>query len=163
MTGPLLTRDRAGALQHAEAFLRRELANGPRPVGDVLAAMPPGVTTITLKRAKGRLGVESVRQGFGPGGSWSWRLPGKVEPLWDGKPPDEWQRGPGRNGREHVQAVGLTSAEREWLRAEIDRRQRQHTREAGDERDKELFKNDPGRIVPQRSRQERFAQKRWAK
>jgi hypothetical protein len=149
----------SAALEFAQAFLRRELANGPRPTADVIEAMPAGLSLITLKRAKRQLGVASVRQGFGPGGSWRWFLPPEDDPLW---PTPHGER-PSRNGHEHGHAVGLTSAEREWLRAEIDRRRRAHTREGGRKSDRELFKNDPGRIVPQRSRHERFAQKRRAK
>jgi hypothetical protein len=166
MTGPLLTRDRAGARKFAADWLRRELADGPRPVVDVMTAMPPGLTTITLKRAKQLLGVESVREGFGPGGSWTWKLRGELDPLCDGKPSEERPRDLSRNDHDDIEAVRLTSEEREWLRAEINRRQREHTREPNEsdrqKADRALFRGDVGfvGIRPSRAAQLRLAQKR---
>jgi hypothetical protein len=65
-----------GPGNEAAEFLREELAEG---AVDSLAlfrtAKAQGIPESTLRRAKDRLGVKAVRHGFGPGGSWFWKLP----------------------------------------------------------------------------------------
>jgi hypothetical protein len=63
------------ALHEAMDFLRDYLSLGPRPVGDVFKEARPEHREVTLKRAKARLGVQSKREGFGPGSRVLWYLP----------------------------------------------------------------------------------------
>ena len=64
-----------GAKAEAMEWLAAELADGPREVKEIqTAAKGAGIAEMTLKRAKGALGVESDKTpGFG--GPWMWRLP----------------------------------------------------------------------------------------
>jgi hypothetical protein len=64
-----------GACDDAEAFLRELLSAGPVPAREVpREARAAGIAPRTLERAKGRLGVKSIRPG-GFTGPWFWRLP----------------------------------------------------------------------------------------
>lgn len=63
------------ALQDAIDFLRDYLSLGPRAVSDVFKEARPEHRDVTLKRAKRRLGVQSQREGFGPGSRVLWYLP----------------------------------------------------------------------------------------
>jgi hypothetical protein len=59
-------------LSEAEALLRVELEEGPRPVSELrAAALELGISITTLDRAKKQLGVQSVKLGLG---NWSWEL-----------------------------------------------------------------------------------------
>jgi AAA domain len=69
-------REQQGALAEACQLLREVLKAGPHPARACRAeAEAAGVTATTLKRAKQRLGVRSVRVGFGTTGQWFWSLP----------------------------------------------------------------------------------------
>ena len=69
-------RDQVEARLASELFLMRVLAEGPVPVKDVYAmADQEGISRGSVERAKKKLGVVSERDGFGKGGTWSWRLP----------------------------------------------------------------------------------------
>jgi putative DNA primase/helicase len=58
-----------------EEWLSDVLRNGPVPAQKVTAAArTAGLSEITLKRAKARLRVESVREGYGIDARWHWRL-----------------------------------------------------------------------------------------
>ncbi|MCW8140606.1 MAG: AAA family ATPase, partial [Planctomycetota bacterium] len=79
------SRERGGSVDDAVAFLADALAAGPRPAAEVERdADGAGVSTATLKRAKGQLRVESYRsnaRGQGRGrGAWMWALPGAQDP-----------------------------------------------------------------------------------
>jgi hypothetical protein len=66
------------ALGEACDWLEQMLALGPRPVADVLRdARRDGHAERTVKRAKQRLGIQSSREGFGPGSHVRWFLPGR--------------------------------------------------------------------------------------
>jgi len=66
----------ADAQNEAVAFLRAELADGPRPQGEIMrAARECGHSEKTLRRAKNALGVVASRIGFGAAGEWRWALP----------------------------------------------------------------------------------------
>lgn len=69
--------DGASALDEACEFLAGELAFGPKAVNAVnRAADGLGISRITLKRARKRLGVESYRTGgLGDAGTWMLKLP----------------------------------------------------------------------------------------
>jgi hypothetical protein len=71
----LAERPRRGAkLDEAVAFLREELADGPRPVSEIQAlASEADISSETLRRARKVLGAESVKSGFD--GGWEWLLP----------------------------------------------------------------------------------------
>jgi putative DNA primase/helicase len=59
-------------LSEAEALLRAELENGPRPVSELRAsAMELGISITTLDRAKKRLGVRSIKLDLD---RWGWDL-----------------------------------------------------------------------------------------
>lgn len=70
-------------LDEAVAFLKGELANGPRPVDEVKKlASARGHKPTTLEKAKRQLGVQtSVR----PGGGWLWSLPPVVKSVPPGR------------------------------------------------------------------------------
>ena len=60
--------------EDAETFLRELLAEGPVPYTEVTkAARACGISDMTLKRAKWRVGVESKKIGFAPA-KWMWAL-----------------------------------------------------------------------------------------
>lgn len=78
------------ARDEAAHILREELGDGRRPVEELRhVADDLGVSWSTVERAKRRLGVESVREGFGDEGTWYWRLS-------EGKP--EGEPHPSENG-----------------------------------------------------------------
>jgi hypothetical protein len=59
-------------LSEAEALLRADLGDGPRPVSELRAtAKELGISITTLERAKKQLGVRSVKLGLG---NWAWEL-----------------------------------------------------------------------------------------
>jgi hypothetical protein len=63
-----------GDLDRAAAFLETELAEGPVRNREIrLRARDEGISEATLKRAKARLRVRSVKRGQG---HWEWQLPG---------------------------------------------------------------------------------------
>jgi hypothetical protein len=86
--------DDAGAEQEARLFLRDILADAETlPARAVLAAArEAGVAERTLKRAKRREGVRTIRQGFGTGSVWLWSLPAKPTepPPAEACHPDSW-------------------------------------------------------------------------
>ena len=69
------TGERRSALTEAEDFLRESLASGAVAAKDIEeladAAM---ISKATLRRAKGSLKVEVLREGFGPGSTVMWKL-----------------------------------------------------------------------------------------
>jgi hypothetical protein len=66
------------ALEEAVAFLRSILADGPVAAEACLRqARSAGLSERTLRRAKGRLRIRSIREGQGPRPCWLWRLPRK--------------------------------------------------------------------------------------
>ena len=66
-----------GERNEAAEWLRQALADGPLPAEDIWRqAKENRIAERTLKRAKKDLGVEAKREGFGPGGQWTWSLPG---------------------------------------------------------------------------------------
>jgi RecA-family ATPase len=74
-------REHRGAMEEAVDFLRQALAEGPIPSRTVWEeSEAAGIARITLRRAKDRLGVRHVREGFGPGATVRWELPGSRAP-----------------------------------------------------------------------------------
>jgi putative DNA primase/helicase len=70
-------RDRQ-ALTEAKAFLRQELANGPRLAEEIkTAASGAGLTLATIRRAKFELRIEASKVGLQ--GPWVWGLPDPAE------------------------------------------------------------------------------------
>lgn len=66
--------EEGGALGEARAFLEDFLANGPKPVTEILsAAKRAGVAERTLKRAKSVIGATATKSGLHAG--WQWSLP----------------------------------------------------------------------------------------
>lgn len=66
----------AGATSEAREFLREILKDGPVPAKEVLRqAGEVGLAERTLRDAKRLEGVKTVKEGFGKGSTWSWRLP----------------------------------------------------------------------------------------
>jgi len=75
------------ALEEAAEFLRDALGGGPRWSKAVKEeARGDGISEITLKRAKGMVGVRSVKEADG---SWTWRLPGSKGIAGEQAPNDE--------------------------------------------------------------------------
>ena len=67
--------DDRSSLQEALDWLSDLLALGPKAAADVLKdARRDGLSETTVKRAKARLGVQSQREGFGPGSRVVWFL-----------------------------------------------------------------------------------------
>jgi putative DNA primase/helicase len=57
-------------------FLKSHLANGPIPANEIhAAARKEGISTATLRRAKGELRIRSTRIGFGKGSLAQWEMP----------------------------------------------------------------------------------------
>jgi hypothetical protein len=74
-----MTRPALSALAVAEAFLRQELAHGPRHGVELIAeAQARGVSPSTLAAAKRSVGIRSRRESWGPqhsgAGRWVWEL-----------------------------------------------------------------------------------------
>lgn len=88
--------DDAGAEQEARLFLRDILAEAETlPARAVLAAArEAGVAERTLKRAKRREGVRTIRQGFGTGSVWLWSLPPTEPPSVEAGHPQTWPSSP---------------------------------------------------------------------
>jgi AAA domain len=88
--------DDAGAEQEARLFLRDILAEAETlPARAVLAAArEAGVAERTLKRAKRREGVRTIRQGFGTGSVWLWSLPPTEPPSAEAGHPETWPPSP---------------------------------------------------------------------
>lgn len=64
-------------LEQAKDFLRDYLADGPQPTKDVLdKAENTGINTVTIRRAKGELGIVSYKEP-GRSGRWFYKLPDK--------------------------------------------------------------------------------------
>lgn len=73
---PAATTVKPSALDAAQQELRAILADGPRPTRELrMLTTGAGASWATVRRAKSRLGVEVVREGFGSAGRWSWTLP----------------------------------------------------------------------------------------
>ena len=73
-------RETRSALAEAVDFLQAELETGAKPAKELsTAAAELGISGETLKRAKKKLVVQSVKQGFG--GGWLWQLPSSAEPV----------------------------------------------------------------------------------
>ena len=67
----------------AEHFLRVELAEGPRPAGEMEnEARKIGIAKTTLWRARKKLGIEPDKDSFG--GPWTWALPAEADKAGDG-------------------------------------------------------------------------------
>jgi hypothetical protein len=65
-------------LDQAGKFLLEQLAAGPKPAQDLFAAAKSaGIADPALRRAKGKLGVDSYKTA-GAGGQWHWQLPGAL-------------------------------------------------------------------------------------
>ena len=65
-----------GALADAKRFLADLLADGSVPTKAIRAdADGAGFSWRTIQRAQSELGIEAVRDGFGKGGAWTWKLP----------------------------------------------------------------------------------------
>ncbi len=65
-----------GTLADATQFLADLLADGPVPVKGIKAdADGAGYSWRTIRRAQKELGVAAVREGYGKGGAWVWKLP----------------------------------------------------------------------------------------
>jgi putative DNA primase/helicase len=68
-------KDEGGALKEAKEFLIDLLADGPKPAKECKAeAKEAGLSLDTVKRAKAKLGIKSVKSGFNKEG-WRWELP----------------------------------------------------------------------------------------
>jgi putative DNA primase/helicase len=73
--------ERTGREDAAE-WLRVALADGPMKATDVKRqAKQNSIAERTLNRAKTTAGVQTKREGFGPGATWYWLLPGHRLPL----------------------------------------------------------------------------------
>lgn len=65
-----------GTLEDAKRFLVGLLEDGPQPTKNIRAdADGAGYSWATIRRAQKALGVDAVREGFGKGGTWVWKLP----------------------------------------------------------------------------------------
>jgi putative DNA primase/helicase len=64
------------AIAEAAEWLKMVLRDGPKPAVELKQlAKLDGIHERTLLRAKQRLGITARREGFGPGGIWTWHLP----------------------------------------------------------------------------------------
>jgi putative DNA primase/helicase len=65
-----------GGVAAAIHFLRALLADGPMAASEVRAnAEGAGLSWASVRRAKGAIGIQALRSGYGPGGAWEWSLP----------------------------------------------------------------------------------------
>ena len=86
------------ALNDAAEFLRDELAGGECDVATLKSdARRAGVSEITLRRAKDRLGVKAVKRGAFKDARWFWTLPEDAQTL-----PEDAQK----TDDEHLRASG---------------------------------------------------------
>ena len=70
--------------QDAEAWLEEFLAGGPMAAMEVkAAAQKAGYAWRTVQRVRERVGIETKRDGFGPGAKWSWYLHRRQTPPID--------------------------------------------------------------------------------
>lgn len=70
----------------AKQFLMDLLALGPVPTKAIRAdADGAGYSWATIRRAQKAIGVEAIKDGFGKGGQWMWRLPDATKALKDTK------------------------------------------------------------------------------
>jgi len=70
----------------AKQFLMDLLALGPVPAKVIRAdADGAGYSWATIRRAQKAIGVEAIKDGFGKGGQWMWRLPDTTKALKDTK------------------------------------------------------------------------------
>ena len=70
------SRRRPPERREAEGWLAEALSAGPISAQQIEAASrAAGLSRITVRRAKERLGVESVKNGYGIEARWLWRLP----------------------------------------------------------------------------------------
>ena len=108
-------------METAEYFLTEMLADGPVPAKDMLKeAKGAGISERTLERAKGKLGVRTVRkyrEGKRGLDGWVWELPGDIDrqsstpPLVGGLYPQGAEGvGIDRHARETQEIGGLKSA-----------------------------------------------------
>lgn len=68
--------DDRSVFSEAIDFLKFLLSDGPVPKKEVDdRAKEAGIKSITLRRAKTFLGVETVHDGYGKGSVWKWSLP----------------------------------------------------------------------------------------
>ena len=75
----------ASALEGAKRFLIKLLADGAMEAKQVRKeARDAGIAWATARRAKGDLGIEPYKGGFGATGFWYWKLPGTDDGLEDG-------------------------------------------------------------------------------
>ena len=82
----LAGRQEPSRLDEATDFLRDVLADGPLPASKIKTlAVDADIKEMTLNRAKKKLGIETKREGFGAGASWT--LPSVVS-LHSVSPPD---------------------------------------------------------------------------
>jgi hypothetical protein len=71
-----------GKVEEAVDWLRQFLTGGRQLKADVrTAAIRLGITDITLRRARERLGIKIEREGFGPGLKFYWALPDDGEEI----------------------------------------------------------------------------------
>lgn len=74
--------DERSAREDAAEWLRTALADGPMKADDVKRqAKQNSIAERTLNRAKTIAGVQTKREGFGPGATWYWMLPGHRLPI----------------------------------------------------------------------------------
>jgi putative DNA primase/helicase len=70
--------DQAGERADAVEWLRDVLGDGPVAAEELRrAAQREGHSWATIRRAKKQAGAESYREGFGPGATYQWHLPGE--------------------------------------------------------------------------------------
>ena len=84
-------------------FLFSALLDGPRPAIDIerMAREQHGWRPRVLFKARQEMRVKAMRRGFGPGGYWTWTLPGYMTDKDVHFHPGEWR--------------GLVAGRREWL------------------------------------------------
>lgn len=108
---PADTSPQGGPLEEAVDFLRQEIGGARVKAAEILrVARQHGISDRTLDRAKKKLGVQTVREGFGRGGSWYWMLPVERRQVWrplgSGDAADKGQAVDGRGVIEAVSPIG---------------------------------------------------------
>ncbi len=67
---------KTGAVDEAERFLTELLSSGAMPAQEVEAeASGAGISKMSLRRARAKLGIKPHKDGFGKAGKWLWELP----------------------------------------------------------------------------------------